>query len=85
LRIYNKYILSLVLASGFVNILFAFLGQNDLEMYFIINTLTYLTITLLYAYLNPRARTALNTIGVVLFGGFLVIVSLKVIEIVSGR
>ena len=85
MRIYNKYIVSLVLASGAINILLALLGQNSLEIYFIINVIAYLAITMLYAYLNPRARRALNTIGVVLFAGFLVIVSLKVMKIVTGR
>jgi uncharacterized membrane protein YgdD (TMEM256/DUF423 family) len=85
LRTYNNYIVSLILASGAVNILLASLDQKDLGTYFIINALAYLVITLLYAYLNPRARKALNTIGAVLFAGFLLIVSLKVIEIVSGR
>ena len=85
MRVYNKYVVSLILASGAVNTLLAFFGQRDLGMYFIINAITYLAITLLYAYLNPRARMALNTIGVVLFAGFLVIVSLKVLAIISGR
>ena len=85
MRIYNKYIVSLVLASGLINTLLAFLGQNDLGIYFVINVLAYLLIALLYAYLNPGARRALNTIGAVLFAGFMVVVSLRVIEILSGR
>ena len=85
MRIYNKYIVSLVLASGLINTSLAFLGQNDLGVYFTINVLAYLVITLLYAYLNPRARRALNTVGVVFFAGFMVIVSLKVMEILPGR
>jgi len=84
LRIYNKYIVSLALASSLINILLAFFGQNDLEIYFIINILTYLIITLLYIYFNPRARRALNTIGVVLFAGFMVIIAFEVMEILSG-
>jgi len=85
LRIYNKYIVSLALASGLINTLLAFLGQNDLGNYFVINVIAYLVITLLYAYLNPRARKALNSLGVVLFAGFMVITVLKVMEILSGR
>ena len=85
MRIYNKYIVSLALVSGLINTSLAFLGQNDLGIYFIINVLAYLVITLLYAYLNPRARRALNTVGVVLFAGFMVIVSLKVVQILAGR
>ena len=85
MRIYNKYIVTLVLASAIINTSLAFLGQNDLQVYFVINIITYLVITLLYVYLNPRARTALNTIGAVLFAGFMVIVSFKVIQILAGK
>jgi uncharacterized membrane protein YhhN len=85
LRIYNKYIVSLALASSLINTLLAFLGQNDLEIYFTVNIIAFLAITLLYVYLNPRARKALSTAGAVLFAGFMVIVVIKAIEILSGR
>jgi uncharacterized membrane protein YgdD (TMEM256/DUF423 family) len=85
LRIYNKYIVSLALAAGLVNSLLAFFGQNDLKIYFIVNVIAYLIISLLYAYLNPRARRALNTIGIVLFAGFMVIIAFEVMGILSGR
>lgn len=84
MRIYNRYVVSLALAACFINTLLAFLGQNDLENYFILNVLAYLVITLLYAYLNPRARRALNTVSVVLFAGFMVTLALKVVVILSG-
>ena len=67
------------------NTLLAFFGQKDLTIYFTANIITYLVITLLYVYLNPRARRALNSVGVVLFGGVMVVVALKVIEIMSSR
>ena len=84
MRIFNTYIIYLALAACLINIVLASFGQNNLEIYFIANILAYLIITLLYVYLNPRARRALNTIGIVLFAGFAVIVSLKVVEILSG-
>ena len=84
MRIYNSYILSLVLAISIINAFLAFLGQEDLQVYFVINIIAYLVITLLYVYFNPRARKALNTIGVVLFDGFMVIVGLKVMAILTG-
>ncbi len=83
MRIYNKYIVSLALAAGLVNTVLAFLGQDDLGVYFTINIIAYLVITLLYVYLNPRAKRVLNTIGLVLFAGFMVIVVLNVMEIIS--
>ncbi len=85
MRIYNKYIVSLVLAASIINTLLALVGQNDLRVYFVVNVIAYLVITLLYVYLNPRARTALNTIGSVLFAGFMVIVALKAIDILAGK
>jgi len=84
LRTYNKYILTLALCSGLVNSLLAFWGQGDLEIYFITNITVYLVVTLLYVYLNPRARRALSTIGIVLFGGFIVTVVLRSMEIMTG-
>ena len=85
MRIYNRYIISLILASCLINSGFAFLGQNDLTVYFIVNIIAYLVVTLLFVYLNPRARRALNTAGAVLFAAFMVIVVLKAIETLSGR
>lgn len=85
MRIYNKYVVSLALSACLINTLLAFFGQNDLGIYFAINIIAYLVITMLYVYLNPRARRAFNTVVVVLFGGFMVIVVTKAIEILSGR
>jgi len=85
LRIYNRYILYLAIATGVVNVALGFAGQKDLSVYFAINVIAYLVITLLYVYLNPRARRALDTIGYMLFSGFLVIVAIKVVGILSGR
>ena len=85
MRIFNKYIVSLVLVSCLINTLLAFFGQNNLEIYFVINLIAYLVITLLYVYFNPRARRSLNTIGIVLFAGFMVIVAIKAMEILLGK
>ncbi|MBN2187010.1 MAG: hypothetical protein JW732_06130 [Dehalococcoidia bacterium] len=81
MRIYNLYIVILALVLCATNILLAAFGQNSLEVYFIANIVAYLIISLLYAHLNPRAKSVLGTMTRVLFGGFLVIVALKVIEV----
>ena len=85
MSIYNRYIISLVLTSCVINTALAFFRQNDLTLYFILNIIAFLAITLFYVYLNPRARRALNTIGVVFFAGFMVVVVLKITEILSGK
>ena len=84
MRIYNTYIIILALSSCLLNSLLAFWGQSNLEIYFIINIIAFLVITLLYVHFNPRAKRALNTIGAVLFGGFIVIIALKIMEMLPG-
>jgi hypothetical protein len=83
LRAFNKLIVSLALAFGIVNSLLAFLGQDDLSIYFIVNAIAYLVITLVYVYLNPRARSALNALSIIIFAGFMVVVAVKVLEILK--
>lgn len=83
MRIYNKFIVALVLASTVINTWLALLGQNNLQTYLVLNMIVYLIITLLFVYLNPKARRALNTVGVVLFAGFMVIVGFKVMSILT--
>jgi len=85
MRIYNRFILTLTLAAGLINVLLAFLGQEDIQIYFIVNIIAYMVITLLYVYFNPRARRALDGVSIVFFGAFLVIVAIKVMDIISGR
>jgi uncharacterized membrane protein YhhN len=83
LRIFNRLIISLVIAFGVLTTGMAFLGQKDISVYFIVDAIAFLVITLLYTYLNQRARGALNAVSGVVFAGFLVIVVLKVIEILK--
>jgi hypothetical protein len=82
-RAFNQYILFLVLAAFAVNTAITFIMPNDLTVYFAVNVIAFLVITILHAYLNPRARRSLSAIGIVLFGGFLVIVILKAVEVLS--
>ena len=81
MRIYTKYIATLVLTSSLINISLAFFGQDKLEVYFTINIIAYLVITLLYTHFNPKAKRALNTVAYILFTGFMVIIAFKAIEI----
>jgi len=85
LRIFDRYILFLVLAAFIINTILAFVGQNDLTIYFTVNVIAYLVITLLHAYLNPRARRLLSAVALVLFAAFLVIVMIKTIDVVYSK
>lgn len=83
MRIYNRLMLYLALAFSAVNSVLAFAGQKDVQVYFILDLMAYLIITLLYVYLNPRARGALTAVNAVFFTGFGVIVVLKIINIIK--
>lgn len=83
MRLFNRYLVILALISALINILLAILGQDDLSVYFILNIIAYLIITLLHVYFSPKARRALNGVTVVLFSGFLTIVAIKVFEILA--
>lgn len=81
MRVFNQYLLFLALSASIINTVLAFAGQQDLTIYFTANVLAYLIITVLHAYLNPRAKQLLSTIAVVLFAGFMTVVLIKVIDI----
>ena len=83
MRAFNRYILFLVLAAFAINTTIAFVSPNDLTVFFTANVIAFLVITVLNAYLNPRARRSLSAIGIVLFGGFLAIVILKSVDVLS--
>lgn len=83
MRVFNRLIISLVIAFGVANTVMGFTGQTDLSVYYIVDAIVFLVITLLYVYLNPRTRGALNAVSAIVFAGFLVVVILKVIEILK--
>lgn len=83
MRIYNKYIISVALASCLINTLLAFFNQSDLIIYFAVNIFAFFAITLLYVHLNPVVRRALNRVAALFFAGFIVVIVFKAMEILS--
>lgn len=85
MRVLNRYIMFLILAACIINVSLAFAGQNDLTVYFTVNVIAYLVITILHTYLNPSTRRSLSAVAAVLFVGFMTIVIIKVIDVLSGK
>ncbi len=81
MRIYNRYLLVLAAAFTLSTTLLAGYGQDKLDAYFTAYVIEYLVVTLLFVYLDSRTRRLLDWLGYALFGGFLVIVLFKVLEI----
>lgn len=57
--------------------------EKSLDFYFSVYLIECLALMLLFSYINPRARRGLNNVGYVLFGSFLVLVGIKVLEILT--
>ena len=85
MRVYNSFITTLALAFASITAGLAVYRVDSLEGYFTGYTLALLVLTTLYVTFSPRARRALTLVGLVAFGGFMIVVALKVVEILSGR
>jgi len=81
LRIYNRYLTFLVLVSCLIDIFLAFVKQNDIAVYFTLNVIAYLTITMLFIFFSPKTRRILSVVSVVYLAGFMVVVTLKILGI----
>lgn len=81
MRIYNRYILLLLLVSCLIDVLLAYAKQTDIAVYFTASVIAYLIITVLFIYLSPRTRQTLSMVSIVFLAGFMVVVVLKVLEV----
>ena len=81
MRIYNRYLIFLVLVSCLIDIFLAFVKQNDIAVYFTASVIVYLTITVLFIFFNPKTRRILSVVSVVYLAGFMVVIVLKILGI----
>jgi hypothetical protein len=82
-KIYNNYILIIAVLLLLTTVIMVAMGQNSLDIYYTVYVIEALIVTELYVYFNAKARRGLNLVSTILFGGFLVIVSLQVIKILA--
>ena len=83
MKIYNNYILLIAVLLLLTTVILVAVGQNSLGVYYTVYVVEALIITELYVYLNAKARRGLSLVSTILFGGFLVVVSLQVIKILA--
>lgn len=81
MRIYDRYLVTLALVFTATTVLLTFYNQRQVDLYYSSYLIELLAVTLIFAHLLPLARRSLGIIGVLLFGGFLVIVAMKVSQI----
>ena len=81
MKIYNNYILIVAVLLLLTTVILVATGQNSLDIYYTVYIIEALIVTELYVYFNAKARRGLTMVSTILFGGFLVVVSLQVIKI----
>jgi len=82
-KIYNSYILIIAVLLLLTTVILVATGQNSLDIYYTIFVIEALIVTELYVYFNAKARRGLAMVSTILFGGFLVVVSLQVIKVLA--
>jgi len=83
MKMYNGYILTVAILLLLTTVILVALGQNYLENYYIAYIVEALIVTEIYVHFNAKARRALNLVNTMLFGGFLVILSVEVVKILA--
>ena len=76
---YSKILISMALAFCVVNTFLAFLGQDDIGIYFIVNAIAYFIIVLYINIIDRKSVVGLHATSVLMFVGFLAVVALEVI------
>jgi len=82
-KIYNTYILILATLLLLTTVILVALGQDSLDIYYIAYIIEALVVTELFVYFNAKARRGLSLISAILCGGFLIIMSLQAIKILT--
>lgn len=85
MRVYNRFIAILAISFSLITVIMASYKVEMLDAYFAVYTIVLLVLTSLFMFLSPQARRELNRVGIGAFGGFMVIVTFKVFEILSGK
>jgi hypothetical protein len=85
LRITERYLLSLAAMFSFTTFALSFYVASGLDLYVSIYIVEFFILTLLHSPFNAKMQRTVNFMGYGLFGVFVVIVALKVLQILAGN
>ncbi len=85
MRVYNSFIVALAVTFTLITLFMSLFQVAGLDAYFAVYTIALLVLIALFTVFSPRARRNLNQVGIGAFGGFMVIVAVKIVEILSGK
>lgn len=81
MKIYNRYVITTAILLLLTTVILVAAGQSALDVYFTVYCIEALIVTELFIHLNSKARRGLSLVSLILFGGFLVTVTMRVIQI----
>ncbi|MFH1484668.1 MAG: hypothetical protein ABIH46_01225 [Chloroflexota bacterium] len=83
MRTYNIYIILLSLLFMLTTVILSLFDQASFGLYFSMYVMEYFVLTLLFTYLNPKARRLLNITACLLFVGFGLLVATQTIAVLG--
>lgn len=85
LKTNERYLLSLTITFAFTTFAISFYTANTLDLYASVYIIEYFIVSLLHSPLNPKSQKITNLTSYALFGAFILIVSMKVLQVLGGR
>ena len=80
MKIYNRYFISVAIVLLSTTVILIAAGQTSLDVFYSLYVVEALIVTELFVYFNKKSRRALNIVGVMLFGGFGIVLCLQVLK-----
>ena len=80
MSLYNRYVISVAALLLITTVLLVATGQSSLDVYYSFYVVEALIVTELFVYLNKRTRQALQSVSIVLFAGFIIVLGIQVFK-----
>jgi len=79
-KIYNRYFITVAIVLLSTTVILISAGQTSLDIFYSLYVIEALIVTELFVYFNKKSRRVLNIVGVLLFGGFGIVLCLQVLK-----
>ncbi len=80
MKIYNRYFITIAIVLLSTTVILIAAGQTSLDIFYSLYVIEALIVTELFVYFNKKSRRVLNIVGVMLFGGFGIVLCLQVLK-----
>jgi hypothetical protein len=80
---YFKFVITLIIILAIINLMLIYFRQTSPGVFYAANAVAYYMVSLFFIGLNNRVRSTSNTIGIIIFLGFWIIVIDQAVQIVK--